>query len=189
MYTNDKIYTTSRMTGGLKRFKMLYESLLQKGFDVTLYCGENNDTLKKYNPNAISINRDEKKVFLFPSITIFLRNRKILKEIRKKKYDDVIVFDVPTAVGLCINRIKNINLFLRQDLIEYRKIILNDQHKNWLYKWIYLKFMLLCEYICCKNAKKIIIQCEYDLNNLINRHKFIRNKIKSKSYIQINNVN
>ena len=189
MYTNDKIYTTSRMTGGLKRFKMIYDGLVKKGYDVTLYCGEEADDLKKYNNKAISVNRNEKKSFLFPSIIIFFRNRKILKQIRKEKYTDVIVFDVPTAVGLCINRIKNINLFLRQDLVEYRKIILSNQNKNRIYTWLYLKFMSLCEYICCNKAKKIIVQCNYDLINLLSRHRLSRKKIENKSYVLINNVN
>ena len=189
MYTNDKIYTTSRMTGGLKRFKMIYDGLIKRGYNVTLYCGESVADLKKYNNKAISINRNEKKSFLFPSIIIFFRNRKTLKQIRKENYTDVIVFDVPTAVGLCVNGIKNINLFLRQDLIEYRKIMLSDQNKSKIYRWLYLKFMSLCESICCKKAKKIIAQCNYDLNNLLLRHRFLSKKIKNKSHVQINNVN
>lgn len=189
MYTNDKIYTTSRMTGGIKRFKLLYEGLKKEGYNVTLYCGENEQELKKYNSSAISVNREIEKSFIFPSISIFLKNRKKYQSIKKENFDDVIVFDVPTATGLCISRIKEINLFLRQDLIEYRKIQLKEKKKSKLYSFFYLKLMNFCESICCRRAKKIILQCRYDFNNLIERHKFIKKNISSKSFIQINNTN
>jgi glycosyltransferase involved in cell wall biosynthesis len=189
MYTNDKIYTTERMTGGIKRFKMLYDGLIKKGYDVTLFCGETKEELDKYNKQAFSINRDIKKKRFFNGINIYFNNRKIIKELKKDKYDEVIVFDVPTAIGLCLKKMKNVNLFLRQDLIEYRKILLKENNKGKLYSKIYLNFMNLCEYLCCKRSKKIIVQCNYDLNNLLNRHKTIKKSIKEKSYVQINNVN
>ena len=189
MYTNEKIYTTKRMTGGIRRFKMLYDGLMKKGYDVTLYCGESKSDLRKYNNNAHSVIREEKNTKLFASIGIFWKNRRIYRSLREEKYNDVIVFDVPTAVGLCLNRIKNIDLFLRQDIVEYRKIMLEEGNKGKMYTNLYLKLMSFCEYICCKNAKKIIVQCQYDLDNLLNRHRFISKKIKNKSYVQINNVN
>ena len=189
MYTNDKIYTGTRITGGIKRFKMLYEGLVKKGYDVTLYCGENPKDLKKYNSNAYSILRDKEKTKFFSSFGIFWRNRKTLKKIKNEKYDHVIVFDIPTCIGLCLRRIKNIDLFLRQDIVEYRKVILNEKKHSYLYKRCYLTILKFCEYLCCKHSKKIILQCQYDLNNLMNRHYFTRKKIKNKSYVQINNVN
>ena len=189
MYTNDKIYTTERMTGGIKRFKMLYDGLVKMGYDVTLFCGESKEVLDKYNKNAFSINRNIKKKRFFNGINIYFNNRKLIKNLKKENYDEVIVFDVPTAIGLCLKKIKNINLFLRQDLIEYRKIVLFENRKNVLYRLIYLTFMSICEFICCKRSRRIIVQCNYDLDNLINRHKFIRKLIAKKSYVQINNVN
>lgn len=188
MYTNDKIYTTVRMTGGIKRFKMMYDGLLNKGYNVTLYCAEDKETLKKYNSKALSIDRTIEKKFIFSSLSIFFNNRKIIKKIKKDNYDCVIVFDVPTAIGLCISGIKNIYLFLRQDLIEYRKVLLKEKKKGKIYTQLYLKLMNFCEYVCCKRAAKIIVQCEYDLNNLILRHFFLKKKIASQSFIQINNT-
>jgi len=189
MYTNDRIYTTERMTGGIKRFKMLYDGLIELGYNVTLYCGESERDLKKYNANAHSINREIKKSRFFPSIEIYFKNKKIIKKLKKDNYDEVIVFDVPTAIGLCFNHLKNINLFMRQDLIEYRKIKLNENKKNKIYSFFYIKFMSLCENICCRQSKTIILQCDYDLKNLLARHKLISNSIKKKAFIQINNVN
>ncbi len=189
MYTNDKIYTTKRMTGGIKRFKMLYEGLIKLDYNVTLYCGESEDDLKKYNKSARSVNRENNRTRLFAGIGIFLKNRKLIKNIKKEQYDEVIVFDIPTAIGLCLCSVKNINLFLRQDLIEYRKVLLNEKNKGKCYTSLYLKIMSLCEYICLKKAKKIIVQCQYDLNNLVKRHKHISKKIAKKAYVQINNVN
>lgn len=189
MYTNDKIYTTERMTGGIKRFKILYEGLISKGYNVTLYCGEDEQTLKKYNKNANSININNKKKFIFSSVSIMLNNIKLIKKIKKEKYDDVIVFDIPACTSLALMRLKNINLFLRQDLIEYRKIILNENKRGKIFSFFYLKFMHFCEYICLKHAKKIIVQCNYDLKNILKRHIFLRNKINRKSFVQINNVN
>lgn len=189
MYTNDRIYTTERMTGGIRRFKMLYEGLISLGYNVTLYCGEKQEVLNKYNKAAMSISRDNKKTKLFAGIGIFIKNKKLIKKLKNEGYDEVIVFDVPTAIGLCLNKMKNIDLFMRQDLVEYRRVMLEEKKKNKLYKSLYLKIMNYCEYICCKRSKRIIVQCQYDLNNLISRHKTIRGDIVNKSYVQINNVN
>lgn len=190
MYTTSKIYTGKRITGGINRFIMLYQGLIDKGYDVDLYCGETEETLKKYNMKAKSIDCKEKRNSkIFPNIRIMLKNLKLLLKLRKEKYNKVIVFDIPTAISICLLKFKNVNLFLRQDLIEYRKIILNDANKNVIYKIIYLQFMKFCEYICCKNAEKIIIQCEFDAENLIKRHRFIRKSLQNKITIQINNVN
>lgn len=189
MYTTNKIYTANRITGGIKRFNMLYDSLIENNYNVDLYCGESQDDLEKYNKNAYSINTRTTNKKIFPSIEIMFKNLKLLKKLKKNNYDYVIVFDVPTAISLSILKFKNIYLFLRQDLIEYRKISLASKKKNIIYKTIYLKFMNFCEFVCLNNAKKLLVQCNYDLNNLIKRHRFIRKKIKNKAVIQINNVN
>lgn len=190
MYTTNKIYTGERITGGIKRFIMLYQGLIDKGYNVDLYCAETQETLKKYNMNAKSINCENKrKSRIFPNVIIMVKNIKLLLKLKKEKYDKVIVFDVPTAISICLLKFKNINLFLRQDLIEYRKIILDNSNKNKIYKIIYLKFMELCEYICCKNSEKIIVQCKFDLENLMKRHRFIRKSLQKKTIVQINNVN
>lgn len=190
MYSTSKIYSSKRITGGIKRFNMLYDGLIKNGYDVDLYCDESLGVLKKYNKNAKSINSVNKKnKLLFPNISIFIKNIKLLKKLKKMNYDNVIVFDVPTAISICILKFKNVDLFLRQDLIEYRKIILEEKNKGKIYNWIYLKFMNFCEYICCKNSSKIIIQCKADFDNLVARHKNIKDDIIKKTIIQINNVN
>ena len=40
-----------------------------------------------------------------------------------------------------------------------------------------------------RKAKRIIVQCDHDLQELLKRHKFISKSLKKKSIIQINNVN
>ena len=190
MYTTDKLYTGTRVTGGMRRFKALYEGLVNNGYNVDLYCGDNKFDLLKFNPIANSIdceNITQSKIF--PNFQIMLKNIKLLWKLRKNEYNKVIVFDVPTAISLCLMKFKHLNLFLRQDLIEYRKILLNDKNKGKVYKFLYLKFMNLCERICCLNSEKIIVQCSYDLENLIDRHNDIKDIIVGKSYIQINNIN
>lgn len=190
MYSTSELFG-KRVTGGLKRFLELYYGMKNDGINVDLFSADSNKVLIENGIEGISLDKNIKKNSLFipAELKILLQNRKIIKFIKRQEYKSVIVFDVPTAIGLCICGVKNINMLIRQDLIGYKKISFNNRIRSKLLCCIYLKFMKLCESICIIRSKKIIVQCKYDLNELVKRHSFLKKSILRKTKIQINNVN
>lgn len=177
MYTNLKIFS-EKQSGGMKRFLELYSYLKEssKNYKVDFYSRDNKNEAMK-----------NRGIFLPKALSLFFKEKEIFSKIKKEKYDEIILFDVREAIWFSLRNIKNVNLFLRQDLIEYRKIMYRE--KNIFILYIYLMILYICEVICLINAKKIIIQCNYDLNKIIKRHFILSNLIKRKSRILINNVN
>ena len=190
MYSTSQLFG-KRVTGGLKRFLELYNGLKSRGIDVDLFCTDSPEVLTENGVTGYSlVNNDISRSFFIPTeFKILINNIKTIKKIKKTKYDSIIVFDVPTASGLCFAGLKNIQLFIRQDLIGYKKIALSGRTNSKAIIRSYLWFMKLCETICFIRSERIVIQCKYDYDALIKRHRFIRNIIKKKSIIQINNVN
>ena len=190
MYSTSELFGT-RVTGGLKRFLELYYGLIENGYDVDLYSLDSQESLKRNNIKGYSLNKigGAKKVFIPEELKIMYKNIGILRTIKEKRYSKVIIFDVPTAFSLTIMGIKNIQLFIRQDLIGYKRISLQNRVSNEYFIKFYLKILKIIEYLCLIRAEKIIVQCEYDLNLLTKRHKTIKNKIYERTRVQINNVN
>lgn len=190
MYSTGKIFA-DRVTGGTKRFVELYKSLIAKGYQVDLYSTDDSRDIEKYKISNYQLKSGNKSnnVFFPTEFKILFKNFSKLINLKKSNYDAVIVFDVPPAIGLSLFRVKNIKLFLRQDLVGYKEIILKEYSEKRLIISLYIGFLKLCESFSFVSANKIIIQCEYDLNQLIARHRIIKNIIQDKSVIQINNVN
>ncbi len=190
MYTTNQLFG-ERRTGGVKRFLELYEGMKNNDIDIDLFCGDTQEVLVKNNIKAYSLQnvKKGKNVFIPTELKIFIKNINKIRKIKKMKYDAIIIFDVPTAIGLSLIGIKKIQLFIRQDLIEYKKITISNRIKNKLLASIYLFFVMLCETVCLIKANRIFLQCKYDYYALINRHRLIKNNIEKKSIIQINNVN
>lgn len=190
MYSTGKLFG-NKVTGGTKRFLELYYGMVDKGIEVDLFCADSMETLKEKNisANLVVNEKISKNLFLPTSLLVFLKNYDGIRRLKAYGYDKVIVFDVPTAVGLSIVGVKNLQLFIRQNLIEYKSISARGRTTNKILIKIYLFFMGLCEAICLIKADKIFIQCNYDYSALINRHRTIKHTIKKKSVVQINNVN
>ena len=162
-------------TGGGKRFIELKNALECAGHEVVLL-----------RPSSSEGSKRSSKMVGLKSV---FRNRNIFQAIRKGSFDRVIVFDIRAAISLVLNRIPNIYLFLRQDMIEYKRIQLQDRNINRCAQMLYLKAANLVEFTCLRSARKIVVQCNYDLQNLILRHKTIKKRILQRTVIQINNVN
>ena len=111
-------------------------------------------------------------------------NRDTIRAIRRQGYEGVISFDVPPTIGLCLLGVKNIILLIRKDLLGYEKTI---HPQRTLRNRIRRAFLWLCEDICLRRAKGIIVQCVYDKRMLISRHPELQN-IEEKIRVQINNV-
>ena len=190
MYSTSALFG-KRVTGGLKRFLELYNGFIEKGIDVDLFCTDSSEVLEEKGISAYTLvnTKISDKIFIPTELKFFLKNISVINKIKNSKYKSVIVFDVPTAIGLCLLGVKNLQLFIRQDLIGYKRISISEKTKSKLIVNSYLALMKLCETICFIRSERIILQCEYDYIALIKRHKFIKNIIKRKSIIQINNVN
>lgn len=181
-----------KQTGGIKRFKELYFYLKSVGHTVDLYCASPKDILKKNgisDAEVIKLKGTKKSFFNIPSYEIYKNNQDIYERIKKNNYDAVVSFDVPSTIGLCLAKVPNVYYFIRQDLIQYRKIQYNDIGMNVIKKNILLCAGWLMESICARNSYRIISQCQYDLNQIMKRHKWLRKRIEMKSRIQINNIN
>lgn len=190
MYSTSELFG-KRVTGGLKRFLELYYGLTEKKYVVDLYSTDSPNSFRENNVSGYSLlNKINKKSIIIPAeLKIMLSNIKTLIKIKKSEYEAIIVFDVPTAIGLCIFGLKNIQLFIRQDLISYKRISISNRTKNKTLLETYLKAMKLSESICLMRAERIIVQCKYDYNAILSRHKLISELIRNKTTVQINNVN
>lgn len=177
MYSVDEVFKNT--TGGVRRFAELMNVLIARGHDVTLYSADSLDKIRTNGCEGECIYNCAKKKEI----------SRICSLIKRGGYERVIVFDVKAATPLVLNGISNIYLFLRQDFYLYRKIMLQDKNANSLYSSAFLKMVCLSEHICLKKAKKIVVQCQFDLNGLVSRHPALKSNILSKTTIQINNIN
>ncbi|MFA5450390.1 MAG: hypothetical protein WC231_00105 [Dehalococcoidales bacterium] len=190
MYTTNRLFE-GRQSGGTKRFTELYYGLRRLGIDVDLYCGDAPEVLVAKNIEAYALKslKRSQSLFIPTELKNYFSNIKNIRKIKKKAYNKVIVFDVPTAISLSISRVRHIQLFIRQNLLEYRMISLQERTNSQLVRIFYGWLLKVSESICLISAEHIIIQCMYDYDALLKRHKIIKHIIVKKTTIQINNVN
>lgn len=190
MYTINSLFGTND-TGGIKRFRELYTGLTGAGVHVDLFCSDPSDVLEKNGllaAHSIVKTETSKHLFFPTEIKLLMRNFRLIRKIKKTRYDRVILFDVPTAIGFTLLGVKKIQLFIRQDLIGYKAITARERINNKILFKLYLRFLWFCEALCLISAQRIIMQCDYDLNIINNRHKLLKFMTKNKTIIQINNV-
>lgn len=184
LYTSAKIYGPIQ-TGGVKRFAELTEYVNKEIKDAMLFTNDNEDVLKEHGINNYIILREGKRIgVLPPEVQKILSNKSIVKQIKRDNFDNVVVFDVPPAVGLILLGVRNAVLMIRKDMIGYEKV--NNRSVT---KWMKICFQWICESICMLKSKKIITQCDYDKNVLKKRHPLLAKMIDEKTAVQINNVN
>ena len=186
LYTSGLI-VEQNPTGGELRFLELAKYLQEMGA-AELCCADDIENLEALGLRAsIKMSKaSEIPAFLPEEARLMFANRKTLRSIARKKYSDVIVFDVPTAVGLILSGVRNTVLMIRKDLIGYEQVKTSG---NGLKKRIRIAYQWVCEDACLKHAKTVICQCAYDRDTLLRRHPFGAKKLKSKFIVQINNVN
>lgn len=178
----------STETGGTARFRELYNYLNARGI-ADIYM--QSDTL----PDAENVYRLDKNLkrkyrfCQFYNTRVTLNNKAFIKKTNDRDYKKVFVFDVPACIGLSLLKVKHVCLMIRKDLLDYKKILLESQNASKLKIFFWMRYLNICEAICLKNAENIIVQCHYDKFVLLERHRFLRNKISGKIKIQINNVN
>ena len=109
----------------------------------------------------------------------------IYKTLRKNKEtgkcDYAIAFTPITAIFCWMAGIKHIVSLFRENLIGYQQALLASKRK--------IAYFQLQERIAVKASEKIIVQCEDDRKNLIERNRSYCKKISDKVFVQINNAN
>lgn len=187
MYSIDCVF--NKGTGGVRRFLELMNALINDGNDVYLYSADVTDYIKSNNLKGRSIIDDRDNNRTMVGLKAALGNNEIFTEIKNKKFERVVVFDIRAAFSLVVNNINNIYLFLRQDMYLYKKIQLDDKNVNVLKQAVLLKISEITEALCLKKAKKVVVQCMFDFNGLLDRHPLQRNELMNKTCVQINNIN
>lgn len=184
MYSIDSVI--GEKSGGVKRFYELTKYLISEGYEVILISKDSQEEMSKMDIKGKSLKITSDKM---SGYNVIKKNKEIFKYIKNNNFDRVIVFDVRAALSLALYNIKNIYLFLRQDFLSYKKIQLESRKVNNIKKKIIISLMMFGEYLCLKKSKKLVVQCKYDLEQLEKRHKLIKNNIRKKTVIQINNDN
>lgn len=184
LYTSADLYK-GRQTGGIKRFAELTEYISKSCLNYMLFSRDEENSLIEHGVKCFSRLKDVGlKGLLPPEFQYLWANVSVIESIKKENYDNVIIFDVPTATGPLLYGLKNVVLMIRKDMIGYEKV--QNRSKA---KWLKICFQWLCESICMSRAKLIITQCDYDKNVLKERHPFLAKAIEKKTVVQINNVN
>ena len=181
---------TKRLTGGIKRFMELVRYGFATNKDVMLCSQTDVPKLQELGvKNHILMNKSKGGLidkFLFPEISLLIANYRIVKQLKKQNFDNVVVFDVPPTIGLILMGFNNVTLMLRKDMIGYESV--NTPHKGIKY-YAKISVQWLCEAISLLKSKRIVTQCYYDRDQLVARHPFLKKCICKKTKIQINNVN
>lgn len=187
MYSIDAV--AQRNTGGVKRFIELMNAFKSEGYAVELFSPDTECAMSEMGIAGYQFEQSDTDDRKFVGVKSILGNKAVFHEIKKRKFDRVIVFDVRAAISLAMNNVPHICLFLRQDMIAYKEIQYSDKKINPFKKKVLLTGALVSEAICLKRAEKIVVQCQHDLDKLLERHRILGNSMKNKCFIQINNIN
>ena len=181
------IIAEKKPTGGELRFLELAGFLTGKE-DAELCCADEEAALQPYGLLAdLHMKKPERApCFLPEEARILLDNRDTLKQIAKRGYEKVIVFDVPPAIGLSLYGVRNLVLMIRKDMIGYEQV--KSVGRGWK-KQLRILYQWCSESICLHKAGQIVCQCAYDRDVILERHPLIKARLMPKFRIQINNCN
>lgn len=186
MYSSGEVFEGCQ-TGGVKRFVELAKAFSRRQ-DLNLTITSQDEICKiNFDGNFIKLNKKKDSLFfrIFPPETRFLfSNIKEIRFLKREKFDKIVTFDVPPAIGLVLFGFNNLILMVRKDIIGYEKTI----NKRWT---LFLKLILLwiSESLCMIRCSLIVCQCKYDKVKLKKRHLLLSKIIEKKTKILINNVN
>lgn len=186
MYT-DFSYGKQTPTGGTRRFLELVYGLLERGYVVHLFIPRDAEIASAPRLIRHGIKTWSAGSYLIPNgVLTFIANFRILSSIRALAYDAVIVFDVPSASQLWLVGVKQMLLFIRQDFLGYRELLVGRD--SWV-KRTYLAVLERIERAVLLHVHRIVVQCEYDRQVLLKRHRRDRSSIDQKLCVINNNAN
>lgn len=187
MYTSGTLFQR-RQTGGIKRFIELTKFFAHE-YPLTILCSQDDES----NIKQLAINNfvkikgaNQNLKWIPPEAALLFANKNVIRQFRKTNYDCLVVFDVPTAIGIVLFGLKKIVLLIRKDMIGCE---LANNPNCWYKISFKLMCQWVCELICLLKVKRIICQCAYDKNTLMRRHPIFASVIQKKTDILINNVN
>lgn len=183
LYTSGQLKKT-RKTGGVKRFIELL-TFLPDLCKVIFVSGD-----ESYSTDTkIEHISTHQKITYDSELKYAIHNYRVLQSVKKMNYDAIVAFDVPPAIWLALFRVPNLCLMVRKELISYERILLENSKCSWMKSKIKLILLYIAEEVTMLYADKIIVQCEFDKNKILERHIFTRKILSSKIIVQINNVN
>jgi glycosyltransferase involved in cell wall biosynthesis len=181
-------YQDTPSTGGTRRYRELLEHFLEAGDRIYLLAPENIQIPAHENLNHVRLKPYQSN--LLPNgLLNYLMNRKSFRLMRQFPSDGVLIFSVPYALQCIMAGLKNIQLFIREDIV--RNADFHSRRKKGLsslslFKLLVYKFL---ERYALKKAQKIIVQSNYAKDLLKRRHPAINNLLDEKLYVLYNNVN
>jgi len=168
-------FKNKKITGAHKRFVELIKSFSERN-EVSAIIFDF-PAIRELKIDIYPIRQEQSK--RLPShISGMISLLKALKEYKKVlTYDAVISFGAPATICLGLAGYKNIVTLFREDIIGYQKSVFSSKLK--------IAYFSLQEKAAVLYSKMIIVQCEHDKKELIDRNKIA----KQKTYVQGNNIN
>ncbi|MGM0497277.1 MAG: glycosyltransferase family 4 protein [Bacteroidota bacterium] len=183
-YTADN-YKDHALTGGNKRFIELLYSLTDNGDEVFLLAPEDINLPKKENLRILPVRTFQSKILPNGLLNLLL-NRKAFNRAKKLNVDHTVLISFPYGIQGALIGLPDIALLLREDYFEYKKY--NRTIKISLFKPVLNHYFKLLERFTLKKAGKIVVQCDYDKQAIISRHRKIQPSIEQKVSVLPNNV-
>jgi len=161
-------------------------SLIDNGDEVFLLAPKDINLPQKDSLQILPIKRWKSKI-LPNGLLNFLLNRKAFKRAKKLNVDCTVLFSFPYGIQGTLAGLPDIVLLLREDYFEYKKY--SHASKIALFKPVMNFFFQLLERFTLKKVRKIIVQCNYDKQAIISRHRKLQPSIEQKIWVLPNNVN
>ncbi|MGM0529780.1 MAG: glycosyltransferase family 4 protein [Bacteroidota bacterium] len=182
-------YFLTPLTGGTRRYREMLKYFLEAGDEVYLLAPENVNLQHHSNLHHIPIKTYRSKI-LPNGLLNFLFNRKSFRIVKQINTDGLVLFSVPYAIQAILAGLKNINLFVREDVLQNMHFrVQNEQRIGNRLKGLKLVLFKWIERYTLNKSQKIILQSNYAKSVLKRRHPGIWEKLEEKSYILYNNVN
>jgi glycosyltransferase involved in cell wall biosynthesis len=179
-------YRENVLTGGNKRFMMLIEELLGKGDEVILLAPEGIAIEQHKNLHVIPVKAYSSKIFPNGLLNCLFNWRQFHKA---KSYhpDRTVLYSLPYGIQGVLIGFRNMVLLIRENYFEYQRF--QSKLNGFLLRKFFTLFYLPLERYTLKRVDKIIVQCNYDKNKMLERHQKWGERIQNKTHVLPNNVN
>jgi glycosyltransferase involved in cell wall biosynthesis len=182
-------FKSHEITGGTRRLIELIDGFANEGIRVVLFSPKSDFISKKTNIQHYEIKFKEKSFLPLGLINFIINYRFVRERLKGIKYDRCVGIDVPYVIQMRLYGFKNMCFIVWQDFINYRNITFDDNNKSRLVNFLFIKFYKTAEFFALKYAKRIIVQCKYDIDVLKLRHRKLSGDLDAKTDVIPNNIN